>query len=1186
MDVSRTHLRRAYRHTPVLKTGAVTGRQPPPRAVILHAAGVKVKAERVREGSADPRLLASRLYASYGIIGAVGAIIPRSPSTVSMILLRGERISPVDLKLLITATDPSDNTLANLENRDVALWLRDWPTDPESRAALVAFLGLPWRLVLLEGQDKALIAALEAAANIEEPLARKRGLIQIVDSEPSRIQLPPRCLPVYLLSGRQGGGQPPSFEDRLRRLTMLEVLRQSSPRELLIVSRNSPAVPADLSELWTAGFRTELTFVTDLPAEEAKLDDWVHATSDLAAATLVQLSPKQLIEKILARYLETYPTDRLVIRMRDARGQTHRVDVTNVDEIERPILDSYTLLQERDLFTLVANDLEQDEFISFFKDPSSSWRPYAAALPWLRNTGSSSRLRALLRRMEDLGSDESCIAYIASEPGAGGTTLARMLAWLCARDGYPVLVAKPYPFVPEGLQVANYLTNVLKRFSETVGDPQAGRIEALAASPSGKDGASEHRFETPWVVVFDTLHWQHRDTELMQFRNELARSGRPVCLLVVTGPALGLSYYNGAVFKKIAELNHAIEQEDARALGEHLNGFLRYYGRARTEAQWDSFYEEHTMRLLDGTASFWVTLSFWIQGQYDLSESIQEWIYRAFTAQADERVVQEAILQIAAMSSERLPLPQSLLSRALGRWPVWQLLEDRLSDLSQIGLTRITAQGEQHWALIHDILGRLLINALFYDYPTRDALGLAEAENPDHLRFLVLQGISVNSRLGESAYRSIGEEFATEIFKVDPDHGKSSFAVMWREALNALDKMPQPLRDTSRVFRHHSAISRRRIAKLDSALYGLEDGDKIALLQRAISDINYALTEIPYTAGSEPDLNLLNSLAKAYFDLAEVEVANGASSARISQLKNLAIAATQRAYRESPNNSFVVETYVQSLLVTAKDSPDEALTNCVAALGVIYSALHAGAEDSRKPQLGKLAEQALEILFKQAPSDMAQGEPKTATDLLVKAWIILAENRPARQEWSLDQVPRAKQERALEILANRLGQGNIEILHLRYDLTCNCRPYDYRQQIELLEPLQATQYWIAPQLQLEYAILLFQVGRPVEGDRAFRSLRRLWQTSEQFVQVPLRLRWLRSMDTKEPRTVRAINGSEYGTRAVALVREFSNTKVRFRPEEHGFRHDPPARLAFTSYVSFGHNGPFLRPLSDPPPAAE
>jgi hypothetical protein len=68
--------------------------------------------------------------------------------------------------------------------------------------------------------------------------------------------------------------------------------------------------------------------------------------------------------------------------------------------------------------------------------------------------------------------------------------------------------------------------------------------------------------------------------------------------------------------------------------------------------------------------------------------------------------------------------------------------------------------------------------------------------------------------------------------------------------------MPRSLRDTSRLFRHHCAISRRRSARLDEKFYGVTLPERLTLLNRAVDDIKYALEFIEYTPGSESNLNL------------------------------------------------------------------------------------------------------------------------------------------------------------------------------------------------------------------------------------------------------------------------------------------------------------------------------------------
>ena len=75
-------------------------------------------------------------------------------------------------------------------------------------------------------------------------------------------------------------------------------------------------------------------------------------------------------------------------------------------------------------------------------------------------------------------------------------------------------------------------------------------------------------YETPWLIVFDTIHAQYREAEIVDFRREMEKAGRPVCLLVVTGPQVGPALANKRFSVQLAELNHIISVEDARALGD------------------------------------------------------------------------------------------------------------------------------------------------------------------------------------------------------------------------------------------------------------------------------------------------------------------------------------------------------------------------------------------------------------------------------------------------------------------------------------------------------------------------------------------------------------------------------------------------------------------------------------------
>jgi hypothetical protein len=1036
----------------------------------------------------------------------------------------------------------------------------------------VRFLGLPWNLIVCEDYDDQVFSELQAADSSDELMVRRRGLVQILDRDPSRVELPQRCLPIFLLNGRDPKKDQSGFEARLRHLTMLEQLHRSAVQQILVISPNEEPIPPDLNELWSTGFKCFLTIVSPVPSAHAAAEAWT--IQNRAVTTLVSTTADIALTDLLSRYEVTFPDQRRVVRVRDVNGDFRKVDVTAADEPERPILGQYDLIEERNLHLLSPGELGRDELIQFFQDSTTSWRPYAAGLPWNREPDAQIGVLNYLRRLDADGAEANRILYIASEPGAGGTTLARSMAFACAREGYPVLLARQIPFVLDPLPVANFLTRVQKSIGP--------RSDSGAAGGQGASGSTEiasRLYETPWLIVLDTIHSQYRDAEIVQFRNQFEKAGRPVLLLVVTGPQVGPALLNKRFSVQLAELNHIISLEDARSLGEHFNKFLAWHGRSRTESQWDQFYQEHTVRYLDGVAAFWVALSFWIQGQFDLTESMQEWIYRSFQQYSDPDL-RSALLRIAAFSTERLPLPERLLPVATEGWPVSYRLSDARQGLAALGLTSISSDGEKYWAMIHDILGRLLLNGLYYDAKGRAELGFGAATDPNHLRFLILKDVSKDSAFGERAYRALGEDFATTIFKIDPDHGHAGFVNIWRDVLGALDTMPAPLRDTSRLFRHHTAISRRRVAKLDENGYGVSLSDKNALLLAAIKDLIYAFTQIPFTPGSESNLNLLNSLARAYLDLADLADKMGKGRDAVQKILALASEATKNAYQESPTNPFVIETYVRNLLRSAKDNPDVTLEHCVEILGIIFSALAADDPEYRTPQLNSLAEQAFQLLLQQAPTGGDCREPQTAVDVLVDAWRALAESDQL-VNGSLADVPESSRERALKILEQPAGRGNVQALRLRYNLIAIGRPFGFAEQAELLDQLDARRASTPPQLRFEYAILLFQTGRYVEGDKAFKELRKLWKESEHVVEVPERLRWLRSADGRSLQIVHAKVQADYGARVMARVQEFGSIPVPLRPEEHGFR-ELRVGLAFAGHVTFGPNGPFLRPLTAGP----
>lgn len=485
--------------------------------------------------------------------------------------------------------------LSHIDSRDAAVWVLEPFVAEAGGVAVGDVMRLPWRVALSESSDPTLLAALERTEHPDDPMVRRRGFVQIVDANPSEIVLPPRCLPVYLLNGRIG--MPVAgLVAMTRRLTMLDALRQLELKELLILAGRGSTLPPELAELWQAGLRANIIVVSDAPGTATQLEAWRSALQPSASAGYLPVAADAFCRDLLTAYLGGRADDRIMLRIRDVRGEMQGLDVTGLDDPEHPLLANYELLQERELNRIQPDDLHKEEIQNFFLNPSSSWRPYAAGMPWWRDDKPWETLRARLRRLDKDGSEAGRITYICAESGSGGTTLMRTLAWTAAEEGYPTLVAGAAPFNAKALEIIAFITRVV----------EAQRV----ARPRNEN---ERLYETPWLLVFDHMHWEGREDELRRFLHEFERSGRPVCVLMVTGPYLGTEFYDRGHFLQITDLSHEITREQAISLGRHLNQFLKSFGAIRTESEWHGFYDATALDAEKGIAAFWITLSFWVR---------------------------------------------------------------------------------------------------------------------------------------------------------------------------------------------------------------------------------------------------------------------------------------------------------------------------------------------------------------------------------------------------------------------------------------------------------------------------------------------------------------------------------------------------------------------------------------------
>jgi hypothetical protein len=120
---------------------------------------------------------------------------------------------------------------------------------------------------------------------------------------------------------------------------------------------------------------------------------------------------------------------------------------------------------------------------------------------------------------------------------------------------------------------------------------------------------------------------------------------------------------------------------------------------------------------------------------------------------------------------------------------------------------------------------------------------------------------------------------------------------------------------------------------------------------------------------------------------------------------------------------------------------------------------------------------------------------------------------------------------------------------------------------------------VPPQLHLERAILLHQVGRHYEANKSFQQLRNELRQFDAIVTVPERLRWLLVDAQPGRRRVCAAQvvelGGATGLRGRAQIADLQNAKVPFIEQDFGLRR-MPAGMRFSCTISFGPQGPFAK----------
>lgn len=935
-----------------------------------------------------------------------------------------------------------DEALFDILNRDAALWISADVVDAMGELGQLAHLMLlPWKLVLCESSSSRLAAALDEAALEPNALVQHRGFLHVIAANPATRELPARALPIYFLNGRDGA------QDRaessaiagmaatLRRLNMLERLSAESPKRLVLISGRQMPTLDQLNDLWSSGYRSRLTFVVpegiDLDAVETRCE----GLADLSSVSIVTTSFDEFASDVTKRGLALLPDANVVLRIRDSAGTIVELDVTPAELPEQPILDHYEVIRSKDLRRITESDLTVEDIDGFFSRGNHSWRPYAAGLPWARDTSWQRTVLSALLKVTREGADGNKIFYVVSEAGAGGTTLARQLAFEAASNGYPTLLARPHVYEPDATELVSFFN----------------RVRAIHVDGSDATGGATGNDDTPWFLVFDRDQWDGQEQQIEGFLSEITRSGRSVVVLKVLGSFVPANLPPGT---ELAELSHGLDRDQAISLGEHLNRYLKPFGRGKNRDDWERFWEQHKPDIDNSIAAFWITLDFWLRGLIDIGESVQSWLLDQFKKCPIGIDLRKILLEIASLTIERRSVPEQLLPLLEStRRPLSMVLEDIRTDIPAVALVRQSTPDGRLWAMAHDVLGRYLVTACYHDRALMREIGFDAIQSATELRLHLIGSLTRRTEMGERRFRSYAVQFAVKSLKLD-EEGNAEFFPYWREVLRILEGFPKPLRDSSRTFNHHVAISRRRVAKGD--MFGCSMEEKQEQLEKAIGQIEFALDNLEPAEGDESSLNLYNSLALAYQDLASLKSDQGASLEEIADLRKKANEATLSALKESPTNPYVLETAAKNLIQQGRLDSTSRISCAAESLGYVFQAAQLENSATRQYQLGRLATEALTLL-RESEADKEIANMKAAGNpmgFLAEAWIELTTGHGTIHLASSKEFSDESARRALGVLNS--APRHWLIVRLQYDIVCALEPRQFEQQLNLLDELEAT----------------------------------------------------------------------------------------------------------------------------------
>lgn len=1027
--------------------------------------------------------------------------------------------------MIFTTPDPDPSWSPAIVSRRAVLWLgRSWAAALDAQgdiSTLVRLFSAEWAAVYLDAPE---FPAEEVRARSKPAQGRSR--LRVLAADPDAIHLAANSIPVYSLHGLDANTRavpsslPTGPQAALTRLKMLA----KSPSEAVVFAvgiedTDSLAQMREALELSEHFGRLVVVSphtpdLADIDAPRRVITHWqVQST---AFVRLVE-------QTIQGEAMPAAPSVRVA-----GRTGFFSLDLERCIDGGYPITDRFELITEFDVRSEYRPSTEALE--AYMNDPTSSWLPYATGMPYNRHSGYEKSLRKILESFRHVGAGAACTAWIPAEDGSGATTVLRQICFNIAREGYPVLLARGATESFDFKQVAAFLTAASQR---------AAQIDLDAA-------------DVPWVVAFDAQHVQRNWDFVAGLCNGLKKLMRSAVVLGVLPRSAERDEHRqraaGANRELGERLRNTLASGDAAQLGRHLNRFLPP-AQHRTESEWSGFLAETSQidPTLGSRSLFWLALRFWLFRFRPVEGSFRQWFARTLVGVVGEDPrLMAALLEVAVLGKYRLAMPSVLLDSDVLR-DVAGIYGDPANPL---GLRDVRSAAVTGVVFSHPLLAEELLRIARNRSDCLRAIEMSTCMSLLDLELHLFERLFRREAIGRRECIPTVEELVTSALRVDERDAPRNFEVRDR-IVSLLERAPDPLWDGSQVFNHHLAKARRHLAmKPPHGDSSWVEGRIREQLQLAENHLLDALTSVTPSDEDrrEPPLNLYVSLALTYNARARRESEWGHADVALNY-ETKAAEAFRKAQSIDGDNTYVLENYARFMIHRAEQlgAGEERTRLLVDAITLLEQERLVDLAASRESPILEELSRAFEHL---ASGDGARMLRHLADSGSEAAHVALAKlAMRSDDESDPDDSVLAEAEQILNLVpaAARTWRSMLAL----YRIVAARRPYALLERHELLEELAGTEFAWPLQLRLERAILAHQLGKHLEGQKLFSTLRDDLSSrgSPLFVSAELRFLADATEDYRKPLVTSLIveNTSSVGRNLWGIPDGWGTIRVPFRP---------------------------------------